>query len=339
MAFIYYLTVFKFKLGFILIVESGDLENKALLCALSIKRIYNKECRVVIIKPRSGQPISKNILDQFNKIGVEFFDADLNIDWKDHPMMNKPYATCYGEKILESECEYIIYLDADSILLKPIDFSIFSNMQKIGIRPVDVRNIGNLYGEDLIEIWNYVFKVMNIDKSNLWNIKTTITNEKIYPYFNSGFIVEKQGTKLFYLWAEKSSSLSKDENFRNILKGNKLADWALDQIILASVLIASYGKNRIKILPYNYNFPFNFYFFGRLFTKNKIFRVKIDDIIHLHYHHRFYSQFSIICFTKTKYYRFLKNYIPLPINYIGKIKNSSTYLFIHILIELYFPKT
>ena len=329
----------KFKLGFIIIVESGDLENKSLLCALSIKRIYNNECRVVIIKPRSGQPISKNILDQFDKIGVEFFDANLNIDWKDHPMMNEPYAASYGEKILESECEYIIYLDADSILLKPIDFSIFSNIQKIGIRPVDVRNIGNLYGEDLIEIWNYVFKVMNIDKNYLWDIKTTITNENIYPYFNSGFIIEKQGTKLFDLWAEKSSSLSKDDNFRNILKNNKLADLALDQIIIASVLISSYGKDRIKILPYNYNFPFNFYFFGRLFTKNKIFRIRIDNIIHLHYHHRFYSKSPMIYFVKTEYYRLLKNYIPLPIDYKNKIKNSSTYLFIHMLIELYFSKT
>lgn len=71
------------KLGIIIVIESGDLEQKYKLLVDSIRTFGGaiKNSKIWAVKPRKGKAISKETLKFFQAKTVEFIEVDLNKKW------------------------------------------------------------------------------------------------------------------------------------------------------------------------------------------------------------------------------------------------------------------
>ncbi len=130
----------------------------------------------------------KKLANSFNDFNVKIMYIDN--DYSRLPFCDKVYAaSCFEQKITGQ----YLWLDVDSYFIKSVEFK---NDNHIMLNSVDMRNIGNLYSEDLDEFWSILYQYFKLDNKQNKEI-TAITKEEIYPYFNIGMVLVNQNRSVF----------------------------------------------------------------------------------------------------------------------------------------------
>ena len=260
------------KLIFIICTEKGPLEKKSLLLVKSIREFAGKykDFDILSFAPRAGYEISQKTQDEFDKLNVKHLNIALNTDYYDYPLANKPLVCAYVEENFESE--YFIFMDSDKILLnEPIEF-IFENEFDVALRPVDVKNIGSSgKGDQNNEYWEKLYDIVGVKEKNY--VMSTVGNEKILSYWNSGLISVRSGKNLFTQWKN---------NFIKVMD-KKLTPSQGVFFVEQSVFAATVSSLELSVFEFSnmYNYPIHM---QNNITEDK--KIKnLNDIVTLHYHH------------------------------------------------------
>src|SRR5215469_3947656 len=91
--------------SFVICVEKGGLEYKALLLILTLRQNWGiwSSLPIYAYSPRAGKEPSdwmKAVYEQYN---VRPIYETLNIDYADYPLANKPIAMAHAERALKSK--------------------------------------------------------------------------------------------------------------------------------------------------------------------------------------------------------------------------------------------
>jgi len=256
------------KIIFIICTEKGTLEKKSILLVKSIRKFAGKykNCDILSFSPRKGEEISVKGREELNKLGVKHYNIPLNTMYTDYPLANKPLVCSYVEKNYKSD--YLIFLDSDKLILNEPSEIVFDSKYDLALRPVDIKNIGS-NGEDENSVyWKKLYNILNITEYNY--VTTTVDKEKVFQYWNSGFISIKSGKKIFQLWKE---------NFEKIMRLNiqpKQGTFFLEQSIFAAT-VSSLNLNVIE-LSKGYNYPIHI-------QRNLEGFKRLDELVSIHYHH------------------------------------------------------
>ena len=258
-------------LSFIICTEHGDLESKSLLLAESIRNFGGKykNSPIYSFQPRKGLSISDTTKKIFEKLNVVHCEIDLNKNYPDYPLANKPYTADYAERNIETEI--LVFCDSDQVVLQAPSALLLSSEYDVGINPVEVKNIGTDGERDEnLEYWLKLYQIADV-KTNSF-VRTSVTNEKILSYWNSGLVAVRREKKIFNLWRELFDDVMKKELFprtgRNFVEQSTL-----------STVIARLGIRVIQ-LPATYNYPLPYH--DKL-SKDKR-AANLDELHTLHYH-------------------------------------------------------
>ena len=267
------------KLGIIVVVESGDLEQKTRLLVESIRTFGGDiaNSKIWAVKPRKGKPLQKETLRFFVEKEVEFLDINRNKKWHLYGFANKIYATAYIEKMYGIEYDTLLFLDCDVVVINPIDANFLDSHYKIAVKPIEEKFLVLSKHERLTDFWRMIYFNCEISVKNIWEVKTTVDNKKVLASFNSGVIFSKGDSGFYNKW------LSSFEKITNDIRAYHLPYmefYLLEQSLFSAVILKNYEKEDIKFLDNNYNFPFHFS--AELRGKYDFNSVKI-----LHYHHLF----------------------------------------------------
>lgn len=292
------------KLGIIIVVESGDLEQKAKLLIDSIRTFGGgvKDSKIWTVKPRKGKALREATLKFLQDKGVELIDVDLNKHWRLYGLANKIYATAYIEENYGHLYETLLFLDSDTVVIDHIDIDILEGKYEVSIKPED----GDLFSlkEESRSFWEMIFKACEVNQSNIWTVRTAVTQVEVAAYFNSGVIFSSARSKLFSQWLK---------NFKNIVKNQKAYHlpyrgyYFLEQALLTGTILNLFTKDEIKILNNEYNYPLNF---QKELEEKGLYKncpIKI-----LHYHKLFRNEWAEdIAILPLRTRSWLKQYLPL----------------------------
>lgn len=274
------------SLGFVTIVEYGDLENKAILLAESIRRFLadGHKYPIYAIRPRKGREIRATTKEKFKSLGVNYVPMEINIKWKDFPFANIAYGAAYAEALVSGTIETLIYFDADIVCLKdPLEIKMEPQIDVI-TTPVDVSYMtAQAYGYELDPYWKAAFDLNGVDTASLWPVETKVDKVKIYPTFNSGFVAVRPELGIFRRWKESFEKITEVSYFSHLNPLRK-EFFFLDQALLTSSILSIVPRERINILGAIYNYPLNLV---EQMTGNG--PLDLDEVVFLHYHRSFYD--------------------------------------------------
>jgi lipopolysaccharide biosynthesis glycosyltransferase len=276
----------KLSVGFV--IEAGKLEHMALALAKSIRTFAGpvKDCPVYAVHPAHNPLPSADTITKLTKLNVTFISADLNRSFRgDHPgdrIANKTFAAAFLEEHLEASSGTLLFLDTDTLVFNHLDELILDESRDCAVKPVDVRNVGILWGDDPDHFWRDIYGMADASgRYRTFKVETTVDNVSIWSYFNSGVIAVNPRKQILRYWASCTEGMG---NRRDFLPGlNPAQLFHRNQALFAACLTSRIDEERIRLLPARFNYPFHFR------TQMQPFRriERLDHINILHYHGHF----------------------------------------------------
>jgi len=289
------------QICYVIVGGREPLTEQALFLSRSIL-LNDPFAKILLFIPEDEkEKVSKSNIKKISKI--------TNIIYGKKPIPEYPISAKIAALINASTCvsdrEYILYMDTDMVMIDSID-AIFKNNFNLYLKPVD---IGRQY-------WGK--KISKKDWENLYNkvgfefpkhkIKSTVDKVKIYPYWNSGFILTHD-KKLGEKW------LSVLKNILEYASFEEKKWYYLDQVALA-ILSTQY---RVKKLDEIYNYPLHL-------------RLTIPSNVKIIHYHRYYHLAKVLLFSKNNRAKSIINKIGIVGN-VPKM-NPMTVLMKHMIYRL-----
>lgn len=299
------------KLNILFCVESGILENQAILLIKSINRCFrNIEHQINAYSPRIDSQPSKDTTDYFKKMNVNWCDENLNIKYQGYPISNKVFACNHFEKNNPQQ-NSILFIDTDTIFLNPIDQFLMSSNSGLYLRPVDNKGPGSESLNDPNDkFWKEIFALTSVKRPSK-KVVTTVRQTLIQNYFNAGFIWAHRLNGFFHQWLNDFETIIQSNIRPYGYQSKENNDFrCLDQVALA-VTSARY-LNELQLLPNTYNYPIPF----RPLMSQREDHPKFENLVHIHYHKWFQHKDFINHVTspiekESPHYKWLNSHLPL----------------------------
>jgi hypothetical protein len=256
----------------IICTESGYLEPLSKLLAYSLRNFGGKLSHIPIYsyKPRRGPSLAKDTIKFFEQNQVEFIDLVLNKKYADKPYANKLVACNHREK--NTNADILIFLDSDTFFLAQPDEFLNMGATDALLRPAGFNNVGTpkSFANDDGEHWKKLYGLLNVRR--IREVTTTIDNQKILEYYNSGVIVTNTKNDLFKHWKD---NYEKAVEMKLIPRRSVF----LDQTVL-SATVAQLELN-VKHLGKYYNCPIH-----RIAnSQNELYKLNdFENVVLVHYH-------------------------------------------------------
>jgi hypothetical protein len=191
------------------------------------------------------------------------FISDENVDFFPLQDINQENKYYFADKVrawVQAETyacglfDTLIWIDPACMVINPPTLFTLDDETKATFRPVHVRNIGQLFGQELDQFWRSIFTQCKTPDPS-FTVNSFIDDQVIYPYFN---------THCFSI-APKLGVLDKTLNHLNILNNNPefmntfcsdpLHKIFLFQAVLAATLLKEISEKQIRLLPPGYSYP------------------------------------------------------------------------------------
>lgn len=261
------------KIEIIICTEAGHLEAQAKLLIYSIRKYSGilKDATIYSYKPRLGKALAKSTLDFFSENNVVFRDVLLNTKYKNYPLANKPLVCAYHEK--NSTADVLLFLDSDTYFLQSPDFLYALKPDSLFIRPVDDKIVGSNadFSDENGSYWRQMYEALGVTETK--TICTTIDNQEILAYYNSGFVATSTKIGLFQKWCR---------NFEHMMHLKLMPPkgvFFVEQSVLSATIVAM--KIKVQEIPKAFNFPLHQA--HRAKNPNYI-MPDFSEIGHVHYH-------------------------------------------------------
>ncbi len=262
-------------LEIVICTERGSLENTSKLLVSTLRKFGGglKDTPIISYQPRKGLPISQSTKKFFEQNQVEHRDIELNTDFVDYPLANKPLTCAYHEQ--NSQAETILFLDSDVLILnEPTQFLELGDAD-VMLRPVGFKNIGSSGPNDKTHYyWQKLYELFGVEAQRM--VTSLNDQQEILEYYNTGHILSKRSTGLFSQWAENFKKASADG------VEPPESHFYLEQ----SIFGATVSQLELDVEPFEtpYNYPVHFLKNRHSLTDHPAYLANFEDIVSLHYH-------------------------------------------------------
>lgn len=186
-----------------------------------------------------------------------------------HPFVDKVLAASVYESHISSD---FLWLDVDSYFLQPYPTT---TRKGIHVNPVDMTNIGILYGHELTQVWQIACDFMNVEIPTV-SYRTKVSHELIYPYFNIGCVHIYDNKKVFTLTYESIIKLLEDDHYLRLIQASPMNGIFFHQVVLTLAVIKLYDMSSITPLEEGVNLPLH------LMSKMDQ-KIDVSDLISIRY--------------------------------------------------------
>jgi len=276
-------------IGFVTVVESGDLESQAVFLVESIRRLPElRDSPIYVVQPRLGRPVSQKTLRHLSALDALFVSKDLNRTWRHHGLMNKVYASAPVESWVEGELDTLVLLDTDTVVIDALDALRLSSPYSVAATPEHSWEIAERIGQPidtpLSPFWQMIFDNCHVNMPIDWSVRTIVDECQILPYFNSGVVAVKPERGIFRTWRENVERLATDERARRLVPGSP-EFFFVEQSMLAGTVLGTVPHEEIQVLDARFNYPFPSHKLLPAGTRV----AQLDDASIVHYHDKFFN--------------------------------------------------
>ncbi len=263
-------------LTFVLCTERGKLEGMSVLFARSLRAFGGalRDAPIFSCAPRPDRDVSDATKAAFRELGVRHEHVVLNTAYTDYPLANKPLASAYAERTLDSDL--LVFVDSDMLVVGDLSYLLLPPECDASLRPVDLQGIGVSDEHDAeYPYWKSVSEILGIEEPSY--VTTTVDKKRIVSYFNSGMAAVRRSAGLFSQWAA---------NFEEVMaRGLAPSDpFYVEQSMFALTVMAS--GCAVCPLPPGYNYPIHLH--DQMPAADRIDHFR--DLQAIHYHTIFKPQ-------------------------------------------------
>lgn len=213
--------------------------------------------------------------------GVEVVELSVPQSVAQYEYGDKVYACMVAEESAPAHVESLIYLTADSLILRPPDLFGLEASWDAAVRPVHIRNVGLGAHDAPDEFWGGVYRAVGVDDVAR-TVVSYVDQEHIRAYFNSAAFAVRPGTGAFRKWFECFETLVTDPDFQAGPCADERHRIFLHQAVLSTIIATSLDARRVRVLPDTYGYPYNLH--GDVAPERRA--AALDDLVCAIYHDR-----------------------------------------------------
>ena len=273
------------RLGFIIIVEQGNLEYQTLLLVESIRRLPAlQQSPIYVVQPRAGRRPTERTLRSLAQHDAAFIFGDLNRTWRRSGTMNKVYASAYVEALTEHTLDTLVFLESDTVLISPPDDLVLSGREVVAAVPIHKLNVAQRVDSPVSPYWHMIYENCAVRRTPDWHVTTVVDQHDVLPYFNDGVIAVQPSAGIFRQWRDNAERLARDERALN-MPADSEEYFFVNQALFSGTLLGQLSREQIRILDHTYNFTL----VSRTSPAQHVRVSALDDVKIFHYHRALYS--------------------------------------------------
>jgi hypothetical protein len=169
---------------------------------------------------------------------------------------DKVCACAQAEELATAKIQSLIWIDPTCLVIKPPLLFDLGQSFDIAVRPVHIKNVGLTHTEPLDGFWKRIYQAVGVNDIQT-TVETFVDVQLVRSYFNSHALAVNPSTGLLRQWLDTFEVLVSDEEFQLTYCQDELHRIFLHQAILSALLVTSLDEKRIRILPPDYNYPYN----------------------------------------------------------------------------------
>jgi hypothetical protein len=174
-----------------------------------------------------------------------------------HYYFSKKVAACaQAEQMAASDVQSLVWIDPVCLIAKPPLLFALDYEADAAVRPVHHKNVGLLAETPLDDFWHGVCQAAGV-KDIQTTVETFVGQQRIRAYFNTHAFAINPQKRLMRRWFADFASLIGDKAYQKAACQDHLHQVFLHQAILSVLLAVNLTPERLRILPPDYNYPYN----------------------------------------------------------------------------------
>jgi hypothetical protein len=150
----------------------------------------------------------------------------------------------------------LVWLDSEYLILNPpILFDLASSFDA-AVRPVHIKNVGSPISQPVDDYWKGIYDAVGVADVDV-SVESFMDMQHIRAYFNTHAFSVNPEHGLLRKWVSLFELLVCDREFQANACPDVLHRIFLHQAILSTLLVTELGSDKIRMLPPDYNYPYN----------------------------------------------------------------------------------
>jgi hypothetical protein len=242
------------KTVFVIVIESFRQEKQAKLLAESI-RSFGEELGNAPIWMFSPSPAERLVKDA-ERLAASVFPLKIPAGISNYLFGARVYACAEAERMASADFGSLVSIDPSCLVVKsPLLFELGDDADA-AVRPVHIRNVGSPAEGPPDGYWTGIFRAVGVEDIPT-TVESFVDGERIRSYFNTHAFAVNLQKGLMKKWLELFTNLVEDEEFQEKYCRDERHRIFLFQSVLSALLASRVDERRLRILPPDYNYPYN----------------------------------------------------------------------------------
>lgn len=174
-----------------------------------------------------------------------------------HYYFSKKVAACaQAEQMAAPDVRSLVWIDPVCLIVQPPLLFILDQETDAAVRPVHHKNVGVPTVAPLDDFWRGVYQTAGVNDIQA-AVETFVGQQRIRAYFNTHAFAINPQKGLLQRWYDDFTSLVADKAYQTTACQDQLHQIFLHQAILSALLAVNLAPERLRILPPDYNYPYN----------------------------------------------------------------------------------
>ncbi len=187
---------------------------------------------------------------------IMIFPLDVPDTVKGYFFASKVWACAQAEAMALPGVQSLIWIDPVCLVIKPPVLFALNHAFDAAVRPVHIKNIGQLPTEPPDSFWQKVYETVGLVDTQM-TVETFVGQQDIRAYFNTHAFAVNPAKELLREWFTLFEKLVGDEAYQKAACPDPLHQIFLHQAVWSALLVARLDSERIRMLPPDYNYPYN----------------------------------------------------------------------------------
>jgi hypothetical protein len=169
---------------------------------------------------------------------------------------DKVFACAEAEREVAPNFSTLTWIATDCLILQAPTLFRLQDACLAALRPVHIQNIGLEIVGSIDAYWEKVYLALGVEDVSL-SVNSFVDGKHLRAYFNSHAFSVDSRKGWMVKWLDQFCVLATDPTFQSQACADDLHKVFLHQAVLSTLLATSIEKPDLRILPPEYNYPYN----------------------------------------------------------------------------------
>jgi len=188
--------------------------------------------------------------------GLSIFPLQVPEAIKSALFSEKVFASAQAEAMAGSEVGSLVWIDPNCLVVNPPLLYELDAHCDAAFRPVHIQNVGLRMDEPQDAFWGGIYAAVGLTDLTA-TVQSFVDQQTLRAYYNSHAFSVNPALGLMQRWLAHFQALVGDVTFQQAACQDELHQIFLFQALLSALLTKEVAPARMRILPPEYNYPFN----------------------------------------------------------------------------------